>query len=282
MVIMAGVRRVVVAASDPHERGRGLQELQRHGIKITAGVLDRQARAQNHEWYTRLKTGLPYVILKLATTLDGRIADARRRSKWISSARARTWTRRLRMRVDAVMVGAGTAVADNPRMAAPGRRDGPIRIVVDGRARLGPRARLLKGGGAIVVVSGRAPRRRVAALRVAGARVVAVRGRGTRMPLRAVLKALYAEGVGSILCEGGADLAGGLVAGRLVDRAVIVLAPRLLGGRGSLPSILGPDSPLARALPLSRVRVHRVGGDVIVDGDVSIASGVRAAGDMGR
>ncbi|MEK7475797.1 MAG: bifunctional diaminohydroxyphosphoribosylaminopyrimidine deaminase/5-amino-6-(5-phosphoribosylamino)uracil reductase RibD [Candidatus Coatesbacteria bacterium] len=268
MVIQSGIRRVVVALRDPLERGRGLAELRRHGIQAKAGVLERQARAQNHEWFVRLRTRRPYVILKLATTLDGRIADARRRSKWITSPAARNWTRQLRRRVDAVMVGAGTAIADDPRLTAPGRTDGPIRIVVDGRARLGLKARLLRGGNAIMVVSAKAPRARVGSLRAAGARIVTVAGRGARMPLRAVLKALYAEGVGSIVCEGGADLAGGLVAGRLVDRAVIVLAPRLLGGRGSLPSILGPDSPLARALSLGPVRVHRVGPDVIVDGDV--------------
>jgi len=268
MIVQAGVKRVVVACPDPLERGRGMAEIRRAGIGTRSGVLAGQARAQNHEWFRRLRTGRPYLILKLATTLDGRIADARRRSKWITSPAARNWTRRLRSRVDAVMVGAGTAVVDNPRLTAPGRRLGPIRIVVDGRARLSPRARLMRGGEVIVAVSARAPRRRVGALRAAGARTVVIPGRGTRMPLRAVLQALYAEGVGSILCEGGADLAGGLVAGRLVDRAVIVLAPRLLGGRGSLPSILGPDSPLARALSLARIRVHRVGPDLIVDGDV--------------
>ncbi len=267
MIIQSGVKRVVVALPDPLERGHGMAELRRAGIRCIAGVLGKQARHQNHEWLKGLKTRRPWVVLKLATTLDGRLADFRGRSKWITSAAARKWTRRLRSRVDAVMVGAGTALADDPRLTAPGRRIGPIRIVVDGMARISPRARLMRGGRAIVVVSGAAPRKREAALREAGAQVLRV-GTGSRMPLRAILRALYAEGVGSVLCEGGADLAGGLVSGRLVDRAVIVLSPRLLGGRGALPAVLGPDSTLARALPLEGVRVHRVGPDVIVDGDV--------------
>lgn len=268
MIIASRVRRVVFACPDPNERGRGSRELRRHGLTVIRGVLEKRARELNSEFFTRIRTRRPYLILKLAETLDGKIADSRGRSRWISSPEARVWTRGLRNGVDAVMVGAGTAVTDDPRLTAPGAPAGnqPVRIVVDSRARVPPSARLFAPGKVLVAVTGAAPRARVAALATAGAEIMRFPASGGRVPLRALMRALYAGGVGSILCEGGGALAGALVDGGLVDRVVMVISPRILGGSGSRSAITGIGRRLASALILKQVEVRRLGRDVVVDG----------------
>jgi diaminohydroxyphosphoribosylaminopyrimidine deaminase/5-amino-6-(5-phosphoribosylamino)uracil reductase len=257
---------VVVGAADPHERGRGLRELKAARIAVSAGVLAAEAREQNREYFTRLRTRRPFVTLKLATTLDGRIADSRGHSKWITSGAARAWTRGMRSRVDAILVGSGTALADDPRLTAPGAGAGPLKVVVDARARLSPRARVFDRGRVLVATGPGAPGSRTGALRLAGAEVVACPQRGGRLDLRRLMGALHARGIGSILCEGGGELAGSLVASRLVDRVVMVMSPRLLGGRGSVAAVGGPDRPLSRAFALKRVERFRIGPDTVVTG----------------
>ncbi len=262
MVIASGVRRVVIAMADPLQKGRGIAELRRAGIRVESGLLADEAKAMNREWLTRLVTRRPYLTLKLATTLDGRIADSRGRSKWISSASAREWTRALRRQADAVLVGAGTVRADDPGFSR------SVRIVVDGRAAISPRARMLRGGRTLVAVSRAASAARLSALADAGAEILVLPGRGAGISLPALMATLMTRGIGSIVCEGGSDLAGGLLRDELVDRVVMVQAPILLGGGGSLAAIGGPGRPLARAIRLGPVRFTRIGPDLICEADV--------------
>ena len=172
----------------------------------------------------------------------------------------------MRSRVDAILVGTGTALGDDPRLTAPGRGAGPIKIVVDARARLSPRARMFQRGRVLVATGPTAPGVRTGPLALAGAEVLPIAVRAGRVDLRRLLGVLHARGIGSILCEGGGELAGALVAGRLVDRVVMVLSPRLLGGRHAVPAVGGPDRPLSAALPLRQVERFRIGPDTIVSG----------------
>lgn len=266
MIVAAGVRSVIAALADPEERGRGFAELKAGGIKAVKGVLEREARDQNREFLARGTTRRPYLILKLAMTLDGKIADFRSDSKWISSARARAWTRGLRRRVDAVMVGVRTALTDDPRLTAPGGGRQPLKIIVDSRARLPVRARLLRTGRTLVAATTRAPGDRLGALRLAGAEVVGLPPRRGKVPLRRLMGGLYARGVGAVLCEGGGELAGSLVAEGLVDRVLMVISPKIMGGSRSRPSLLGPDRPLGEALPLKDLEVRSLGPDTLLEG----------------
>lgn len=263
-IIAAGVRRVVVAMRDPAQGGRGLGELRRARVAVRMGVLVEAARVQNREFLLRLATGRPAVTVKLAQTLDGRIADARGSSKWITSPAARRLTRRLRGEADAVMVGGRTAREDDPKLTA-GRR-APLKVIVDSRARLSPGARLLATGRTVVAATRAAPARRVAALELRGAEVWRLPARGGRVDLAVLLRTLLARGVGSVFCEGGAELAGALLDRGLVDRVAVVIAPRLLGGPKARPAVLGRGRALPDAIPLKEVSVTRIGRDTLITG----------------
>jgi len=266
-IVASGVKTVFVALRDPSRGGRGTGELRRAGIRVVEGLLEDEARKLNESFLAAGRTRRPFVTLKLAVTLDGRIADEKGRSRWISSRPARAITRRLRADNDAVMVGAGTAAADDPGLRSPVAGRTPLRIIVDGLARCRPGLGLLRDGGpALFIVSRRAPAARVAALRRAGAEILAVQPGAGGVDLRRALKALYAYGVGTVLCEGGAGLAGSLIDGRLADRAVFVVAPLVIGGSGARSAVAGRGRLLDRALRLKGVSITRAGDDTLVAG----------------
>lgn len=242
----AGVARVVVALRDPNPRvdGRGLALLRRAGLRVETGALAGEAALLNERFLVAARERRPFVLLKAALTLDGRIATAHGESKWITSASARAAARRLRRLHDGVLVGIGTALADDPLLLPSPRTRRPFhRVVLDSRLRLPPGSRLLRDAPRhpvwVVTTSHGAPRR--ATLEAAGARVLVAPARAGRIPLRWTLRRLFAEGVWSLMVEGGAEALGSFLADGLFDQVVLFRAPLLLGGRGSLPAFGGPD-----------------------------------------
>ncbi len=237
-VIAAGVARVVAAVGDPNPRvrGRGLRALRAARVRVDVGVLAAEA-GEVSAWFRHFVVHRrPFVLLKLAASLDGRIATASGESRWISGAAARRYVHRLRDRVDAVMVGAGTVLADDPALTCRlARGRDPLRVVVDGRLRIPPTARLVRqrsSATTLVATTAAASARRRRALADAGAEVLLLPGRRGRLKVSALLAALAARGVVSVLVEGGGDLAAGMLREHAVDRVLLVAAPRLLGGDG--------------------------------------------------
>jgi len=274
-VIAAGLARVVVAVGDPNPlvRGRGVRGLRRAGIAVTTRVLAEEAGAVSAWFRHFIVRRRPFVLLKLAASLDGRIATARGESRWISGPEARRWVHELRNRVDAVMVGAGTVIADDPALTCRvrGGRD-PLRVVVDGRLRMSPRARMLRqrsSASTLVATTGAASRGRSRALTRAGAEVVILGGRGTTLHLPALLRELASRGVVCVLVEGGGELAAALLRARLVDRLLVVSAPTLLGGDGrAMLGALGLRR-LAGAPRIVDETVTRLGPDLLREGPVA-------------
>jgi len=280
LVAQVGIARVVVGHVDPHPSvsGRGLRRLRRAGVEVVVGVLERECREQHRGFLSVCERGRPFVLLKLATSLDARIATAAGESRWITGPRARAAGHALRARADAVLVGAGTARADDPALTA--RRGGrvvraPVRVVVDSQLRTPPSARLFAGGGAIALCAAAAPRARRRALEARGVRVVAVPGRPGALDLRRALARLAAEGLTEVLVEGGGRIAASLVRAGLVDELHWLLAPRLLGG-DARPALgaLGLAA-LARAPRLGDVRVRRLGDDWYLRGRLDGGGGGR-------
>ncbi|HEY8155601.1 MAG TPA: bifunctional diaminohydroxyphosphoribosylaminopyrimidine deaminase/5-amino-6-(5-phosphoribosylamino)uracil reductase RibD, partial [Myxococcota bacterium] len=291
LLIESGLRRVLVGHVDPHPTvsGRGLARLRRAGLAVTLGVLERECREQHRGFLSVCARGRPFVALKLASSLDGRIALASGQSRWITGPEARAVVHRLRAQADAVMVGSGTALADDPELTA--RRGDrvlrrPLRILVDSALRVPPGARLYQarsagaerskgerssperggGGGTWVLCSAGAAaarRRRVAA---GGARLIEVPVRRGRLDLRRGLALLARAGVTDLLVEGGGGLAAALLREGLVDELHWFVSPRLLGGDGK--AALGPLglASLSRARRLAGWRVRRVGEDLYVRG----------------
>jgi diaminohydroxyphosphoribosylaminopyrimidine deaminase/5-amino-6-(5-phosphoribosylamino)uracil reductase len=246
LVASAGLARVVVAARDPDPRvsGRGLGLLRRAGAAVALGVCAAEAESLNRRFLTAARERRPFVLLKAALTLDGRIATAAGRSRWITSPAARRQARALRRLHDAVLVGIGTVLADDPLLLPePRTRRRFTRVVLDTRLRLPPRSRLARSASlrtpVVVLTAAPAPSARRRALEARGVSVVEVAA-GRVTPARA-LAALYARGVTSVMVEGGSEVLGSFLAARLVDEVALFRAPLLLGGRGSLGAFGGPD-----------------------------------------
>ena len=268
-VLASGVRRVVVGIADPDPRtaGRSIRRLRSAGLRVTTGVEQEACRELLRGFLSRVERGRPWTELKLAATLDGRIATRRGESRWITGARARAYVHELRRRVDALAVGSETARADDPALSArAGARvlHRPVPVVVDSRLRLSPRARLLRRPGAVVLTSAGAPVARRRALERAGARVVPVRMRGEHLDLRAAWRALGRLGANDLLVEGGGGLGAALLRAGLVDRLHLLLAPLLIGGDGrAVLGSLGVDR-LAQALRPRNLHTRRLGPDLLI------------------
>jgi diaminohydroxyphosphoribosylaminopyrimidine deaminase/5-amino-6-(5-phosphoribosylamino)uracil reductase len=274
-VIAAGVRRVVVATEDPNPAaGGGVAALRGAGIDVTTGVLEVPATALNRIFLTAMRLGRPHVTLKSAATLDGKIADVHGASQWITGSAARVEAHRLRSETDAIVVGIGTVLADDPALTV--RLDGPwprepLRVVLDSTARTPPGARLITSGTpdrAVIALGADPPDARVDGLRAAGARLVRCPGADGRVSPRGLLDALYAMEVRGVLIEGGAEVGAAFVEAGLVDRVAMLFAPKLLGGAKATPILGGAGRALADALGLGALAVRQVGDDVMIEADV--------------
>jgi diaminohydroxyphosphoribosylaminopyrimidine deaminase/5-amino-6-(5-phosphoribosylamino)uracil reductase len=275
-VVDAGIRRVVAALVDPNPKvsGRGLAALREAGLEVAPAVLTEPAERQNRTFVSAMRLGRPHVTLKAAMTLDGRIADRHGESRWITGEEARAAAHRLRSESDAIVVGVGTVLTDDPaltvRRERPWPRE-PYRVVLDTRARTPAAARLIAAATparALVMAGAEADPVRLAALRAAGATVVPLASRDGHVDPRAALQALADLEVRAVLVEGGGDVHGAFVDAGLVDRVAVFVAPRLLGGRGAMPSIGGSGLALGDALRLGPLEVTRLGDDLLIEADV--------------
>ncbi|WP_405802196.1 bifunctional diaminohydroxyphosphoribosylaminopyrimidine deaminase/5-amino-6-(5-phosphoribosylamino)uracil reductase RibD [Streptomyces sp. NBC_01506] len=267
-LIEAKIARVVYAVGDPDLRATGGAEtLRAAGIRVEQGLLAEEAEAGNAAWLTSVRLGRPHVLWKYAATLDGRIAAADATSRWITSAESRADVHRLRAEADAVVVGSGTARADDPHLAVRGVEGAvqPLRVVIDTEATaVRPGARVLDGAApTLIAVADDADTTHLKAAGPGAEPVDVLRlpraERGLSVP--ALLAALHARGVRSVLLEGGPTLAGAFVAAGAVDKVVGYLAPVLLGAG---PTALGDAgiTTLTQALRLRMTETARVGPDL--------------------
>ncbi len=261
--------RVVIGAVDPNPvvSGRGIAALKQSGIDTEVGILNAACREINRFFFKYIRTGLPYVTLKFAQTLDGRIATATGNSRWISSPASLRFAHRLRAAHDAILVGAGTILADNPELTCRlVRGRDPLRIVLDSRLRLSPHANIFSAGTRTLVASTRcAPAEGRRLLERKGFEVLEIGEDATgRIDLHALLTLLGKREISSLLVEGGASVATSFLKENLVDRLLVVLAPKIVGVGINAVGELGIRK-MDDALGFSFHRITRRGADLIID-----------------
>lgn len=290
-LIAAGVAEAVVALDDPHPvSGDGRSELERAGIPVRVGLRADAAAYLMRGFIKQIKTGLPFVTYKYAMTLDGRLAATGGDSRWISGEASRELVQLWRAQSDAVLVGAGTALADDPRLnvrdsAAPQ----PRRVVVDSSGRLPTAARLFTepGGPILILTTAAAPAETLRAWEQAGAEAIVCPtldlpepASGPRVDLTAGLRLLAERGVRTVLCEGGAELAGSLFAAGLIDELAAFIAPKLIGGRTAPGPLGGVGLPqMAQAAPVRALTCTASGEDMLLRGRVGAWDWLPAGAD---
>ncbi len=271
-LIDARVGRVFVGMIDPNPKvaGSGIAQLRTAGIEVIPGLLETDCRSINRPFIKQVTTGLPYVTLKSAMTLDGRTGTASGDSQWVTGERARKMVHRLRGIHDAIMVGVGTLIADDPQLTCRVQVGlDPLRVIVDSGLRIPASAEVLhvtsKASTLIATVS--TDSAKIAALQALGAELLQCNARDGKVDLHDLMQRLGRRGVQSILLEGGAELAGAMLREQLIDRCIFFYAPKLVGGDGvGLFSGTGVER-MADAIRLSEVSVGKIGDDIIIEGE---------------
>lgn len=280
-VIASRVARVVIGSRDPNPEnfGKGISKLKKAGLKVQTGILTREVERQNQAFFKAMKTGLPFVTLKMAQSLDGKIATPTGESRWISSPASRRFVHRLRSEVDAVLVGKNTALKDNPRLQGINGSEKPWRIVLDPHLESSQTARFFQGQQlTFVAVSekrlktpspfplplkgGEGKGEEVCKGRI----FIPVSEKERRLELKDLLRKLTSLGVHHLLVEGGGEVAWSLIRERLVDRLIWIVAPKIIGGRSAKTSVEGEGiAKLKKAFPLRWERVYRLDEDWVFE-----------------
>ncbi len=276
-IIDAGIRRVVASIVDPNPlvAGRGAERLRRAGIMVELGPLSEEAVGLNEAYIKFMKARTPFVILKAAISLDGKIATSAGDSRWISGEQSRRRVHELRNQVDAVVVGIGTVRRDDPLLTTrlpEGGRD-PVRVIVDGRGSLPIDAKvfyLTSSAPTWVAVTSDAPAERVEALRRLGLDVIEAGGSHGRVSLAQLLKHLGERDITSVMLEGGEGIFTSALEEGVVDKFVLFVAPLLVGGRKA-PGLFGGEGVerVTDAIRLERMRIEQLESDVLIEGYAS-------------
>jgi len=276
-IISAGITEVHLAMLDPNPIicGKGKAELEAANIKAIVGERQREATVINESYCKFITTGQPFVTAKFAMSLDGKIATRLGESRWISGLESRGFIHRMRSLSDAIMAGANTVIADDPRLTArccSGRGGAltrqPLRIIIDGMCRTPLSARVFTEPGRTLVVIGRnIENREKEAFERVGAELLELPSEGGMIDLRQLFKLLGERQISSIMVEGGSGLLGSLFDQRLVDRVMVFIAPIIIGGKSAMPAVGGKGVPrIADALKLENVTYETFGQDIMISG----------------
>jgi len=278
LIIKKGIREVVVATEDPNplHRGRGIAELRKNGIRVKVGLLRKEAERQNEVFFKWMRTGMPFVTLKMAQTLDGKIATCRGLSRWITSQESRNKVRLLRAEHQAVLVGKRTALLDDPGLLSGDDTRQPVRVILDPRLEIPLDRKIFKfkDGKTLIVCEASCFGKKYEIYHRRGIALLAVPSRKGRLDLPGVLEKLGGMGIISVLVEGGGETAANFLERGLIDKIHFFIAPKILGGRDAKTSVegAGMDRP-EKALKIRDAEVSRIGEDFLVTGYVKQSSG---------
>ena len=277
-IIRANIAHVFVAMNDPnpHVAGNGIRQLEEAGLRIEVGLCEAEARQLNEVFIKYITTQRPFVILKSAISLDGKIATSSGESQWITSEVSRLKGHEVRSQVDAILVGIGTVLQDNPSLTTrlPNRKgEDPIRIVIDSRGRTPLGAKVFNpdsNAGTLIVVTGNAPLEKVEAFKAAGADILIVEEKDERICLDTLMKELGRREITSILIEGGGEINAAALQAGVVDKLMFFIAPKLIGGQDAPGPIGGVGiDRLTDAIALRDIKTTQMGTDFLIEGYLS-------------
>lgn len=277
-LIAAGIESVYVGIVDPNPQvaGRGIDKLKQAGIEVQTGILKSECRRLIVAFRKHISTGLPFTIYKAAMTMDGNTATSSGDSKWVSGTESRLQVHRLRDRVDAIMVGVGTVLSDDPllntRLPDNRGRD-PLRVVVDSQLRIRPECRMLrqKSLSNTLIATVSTEQKKIVALQNAGAEVVILPTVSGQVSLPALWQELGRRNVQKLLLEGGATLAAAALKNGLIDQLMLFVAPKVLGGSSVFSIFSGPGcAEMSAAIELKDVCYQQVGEDLLITGDITV------------
>lgn len=274
-VIEAGLAEVYVAMGDPNPKvaGRGIQQLRDAGIKVEVGILEEESRRLNEIFIKYITAKKPFVLLKTAMTLDGRIAARTGHAQWVTGPEARQKAHRVRDEYDAILVGVNTILADDSELTcrlAEGEGHDPIRLILDSRGRTPPKARILRVTSpvpTIIVTTDLAPEDKIAGLKSAGAEIITLPNREGRVDLPELMAELGRREISSLMVEGGAEVGAAFLEAGLVDKVLWFIAPKIIGGKDAPGPVGGAGrGRMDEALELKDMTFGRVGKDFYVEG----------------
>jgi diaminohydroxyphosphoribosylaminopyrimidine deaminase/5-amino-6-(5-phosphoribosylamino)uracil reductase len=273
-IIASGVKKVIIGTADPNPKnfGKGIKILRKSGIETQVGLLEDKLKEMNEVFIKYITKRLPFVVVKVAQSLDGKIATYRSDSQWITEERSREYSHRLRQDYDAIMVGVNTILRDNPKLNALGSGRQPIKIVVDSQLSTSCQANIFKGDSKVIIATlhtGKGQETENRYILSKKARILDIKEKNGQVNLRDLLRKLAALEITSILVEGGGSLVGSLFDDRLVDRVLFFIAPKIIGGRNAISSVMGKGiSRIDEAIRLERVQLRRIGEDFLIQGYV--------------
>ena len=267
-LINAGIKRVVCSAIDPNPqvRGHGIARLKQFGIPVSVGARQKEARALNEAFFVFHEKKKPFVALKFAMSLDGKLATRTGDSKWITGEEARRFARGLRSAYHAILVGVNTIIRDNPHLGArtKGKKD-PVRIIVDSHLRIPQNARVLRDANVIIATTSGAPKKKIKELQKRGIRVLTFSG--ARIHVKKLLAELRKQEIVSVFVEGGGETLGSFIDAKTVDRVYVFYAPIIIGGREAITVSGKGSDKIVDALRFKTLSVKKFREDILVIAD---------------
>lgn len=271
-IIKSGIKEVIVGMIDPNplNNGRGINILRQHRIKVVVGFLEDKLRKLNEVFIKYITKSIPFVTVKVAQSLDGKIATRSGDSKWITSDKSRAYAHRLRANYDAVMVGVNTILRDNPKLDAWFSKKNPIKVIIDSQLSTAQDANIFSAKARVVIVTLFSPpgqeteNRKILSEK---AKVLEVKEKAGQINLKAALKKLAQLEITNILVEGGGTLIGSLFDEGLVDKILFFVSPKIIGGKEAISSVMGKGVVrIDRAIKLKEVNLKRIGEDFLIEG----------------
>ncbi len=276
-IIKAGIKKVVAAMQDPNPlvSGKGFKDLREAGIEVEEGLLEDEAKRLNEVFIKWISTGRPFVILKTAMTLDGKIATAGEESRWITGPESRQYGHKLRAEVDAILVGIGTVLKDDPELNVrdiPPPYKNPLKIVLDEKAQIPLNARILQREPekTIIIVTEQASKEKAEQIKQTGAEVILAKAEGGLVDLKKLMELLGKRNITSLLIEGGARVNASALQEDIVDKVCFFIAPKIVGGEKALTPVEGEGiKKLSDSIKIKDIKVQQLGDDVLLEGYIA-------------